>query len=73
MIPLTIFFEPISECMFLGIMAAWATSFLFRWDPIAVFLIHLLIWFIMDWALIHIVQVSKRRKKIKCNYSCNHS
>ena len=55
--PMTIVFEPISECMLLGVLAAWSTSFLFRWDPIAVFLIHVLVWFICDWVLIHIVQV----------------
>jgi len=54
--PMTIVFEPISECMLLGVLAAWSTSFLFRWDPIAVFLIHVLVWFICDWVLIHIVQ-----------------
>ena len=57
MVPLTVIFEPIAECMMLGVMAAWSTSFLFRWEPIAVFLVHLLAWFISDWLMIHIVQV----------------
>jgi ceramide glucosyltransferase len=56
MCPHTIFLEPLSECMLLGCLSAWAVFFLFRWDPISFFLIHVLIWFIMDWALLHIVQ-----------------
>ena len=57
MCPHTIFLEPLSECMLLGCLSAWAVNFLFRWDPISFFLIHVLLWFIMDWTLLHIVQV----------------
>jgi len=56
MCPLTTIFEPFSECMVLGAMTAWSVLFLFRWDPLAFFFVHLLLWFIMDWALLLVVQ-----------------
>ena len=56
MCPHTILLEPLSECMLLGILTAWAVNFLLRWDPISFFLVHVLLWFIMDWMLLHIVQ-----------------
>lgn len=62
MVPPTILAEPFSECMVLGICIAFATRVLFRWDPIVVFLIHLLIWCILDWFLLRSVQVIKKHK-----------
>ena len=59
MCPLLMLMEPVSECFMLGMLAAWATNFLFRWDPLSFFLVHVLVWFLMDWALLHVVQVSK--------------
>ena len=56
MIPITILLEPMTECMLLGLLSAWAVFYLFYWDPISFFLIHVLVWFLMDWILIHIVQ-----------------
>ncbi|CAL8134620.1 unnamed protein product [Orchesella dallaii] len=56
MVPPTILAEPFSECMVLGICVAFATRVLLRWDPIVVFLIHLLTWCIMDWFLLRSVQ-----------------
>ena len=56
MIPMTILLEPLTECMLLGLLSAWSVFYLFRWDPISFFLIHILVWFLMDWILIHIVQ-----------------
>ena len=38
MCPHTILLEPLSECMLLGCVTAWAVNFLFRWDPIFFFL-----------------------------------
>lgn len=57
MVPFTIVFEPISECMMLGALAAWATCWLFACDPIVVYLLHILCWFLLDWILLSIVQV----------------
>jgi ceramide glucosyltransferase len=56
MCPHTILLEPLSECMLLGCLTAWAVDFLFRWDPVTFFLVHVLLWFIMDWLLLLIVQ-----------------
>ena len=56
MVPFTIFLEPLSECILLGLLTAWSVFYLFRWDPVSFFLLHILIWFLMDWMLIHVVQ-----------------
>ncbi|CAG2053890.1 unnamed protein product, partial [Timema podura] len=56
MVPFTIILEPLSECMVLGAFASWAVSFLFNWDPLSFYLVHILMWFICDWILISIVQ-----------------
>nr|CAD7452363.1 unnamed protein product [Timema tahoe] len=56
MVPFTIILEPLSECMVLGAFASWAVSFLFNWDPLSFYLVHILLWFICDWILISIVQ-----------------
>ena len=58
MLPHLIVLEPLSECVILGLMCAWAGYFLFRWDALSFFLIHVLLWFLLDWALIHVVQVT---------------
>lgn len=58
MLPLVIVFEPLSECMVIGACAGWATSLLFRWEPLVFYLIHILVWFLCDWILLSIVQVS---------------
>ncbi len=62
MCPVLLLFEPVSECMLLGALSAWAASFLLRWDPLSFFLVHVLAWFLMDWALLHIVQVYERTR-----------
>ena len=56
MCPHLLFFEPISECMVLGILAAWSAHTLFGFDPLSFFLVHLLCWFLLDWSLLRIVQ-----------------
>ena len=58
MVPTTILLEPISECMLLGALAAWATNWMFTWDPLVIYLVHVLVWFFLDWMLLSIVQVS---------------
>ena len=57
MVPTTIIFEPMSECMMLGALAAWANYWLFQWDPVAIYLMHVLVWFLLDYILLTIVQV----------------
>ncbi|XP_066993687.2 ceramide glucosyltransferase [Anabrus simplex] len=56
MVPQTIVLEPQSECMVLGAIASWSVSFLFKWDPLVFYLVHILVWFLLDWILLCIVQ-----------------
>jgi len=42
--------------MMLGALAAWANYWLFATDPIVVYLLHILGWFLLDWILLSIVQ-----------------
>ncbi|XP_015789939.1 ceramide glucosyltransferase [Tetranychus urticae] len=56
MVPSTIILEPISECVFLGILASWSLNFLFQFDPFVVYLFHALLWFLLDYALLCIIQ-----------------
>jgi len=56
MVPHTALLEPISECMLSGALASLASYILFRTDPVCFYLVHILVWFICDWLLIHIVQ-----------------
>lgn len=58
MLPTLIFLEPMSECLVLGAFAAWSVSLLFHWDSLVFYLIHILLWFLSDWILLSIVQVS---------------
>lgn len=64
MLPTIIFFEPLSECMLIGALAAWAVSVLFKWDSLCFYLIHILLWFMCDWLLLSIVQVSVSPSKL---------
>ncbi|KAJ9582669.1 hypothetical protein L9F63_022990, partial [Diploptera punctata] len=56
MVPHTILLEPLSECMVIGACASWAVSFLFKWDPLVFYLVHILVWFLLDWILLSIIQ-----------------
>lgn len=58
MVPTTILLEPLAECMIVGAFASWSVSFLFGWDSLVFYLIHILMWFLSDWILLSIVQVS---------------
>lgn len=58
MVPYTLFFEPLSECVVLGAFAAWAVNFLFQWDVFVVYLVHILAWLILDWILLSVIQNS---------------
>lgn len=56
MVPTTILLEPLAECMIVGAFASWSVSFLFGWDSLVFYLIHILMWFLSDWILLSIVQ-----------------
>lgn len=57
MVPFTMFFEPVSQCMVLGLMMSWAVNFLFDVSPLSFFLIHVLVWFLLDYFLIRVLEV----------------
>ena len=44
--------------MLLGACTAWAVNYLFHWDPLGFYLVHILCWFLLDWVLLSIIQVS---------------
>lgn len=56
MVPFTMFFEPVSQCMVLGLMMSWAVNFLFDVSPLSFFLIHVLVWFLLDYFLIRVLE-----------------
>lgn len=56
MVPQWTLLEPFSECMLLGLLGAMSISFLWAIDPFAIFLFHVLIWFLCDYKLLCIVQ-----------------
>lgn len=58
MVPHTIVLEPLSECLILGALAAWSTHTLMPMiDPYAFYLVHILVWFLLDWILLNTMQV----------------
>ena len=56
MTPFASICEPFSECMLLGILTTWSVMTVFGWDPLSFFFLHLLIWFLMDWILLLVIQ-----------------
>ena len=50
-------FEPIQECFMLGLATSWTVNYLFGWNSLVFFLIHVLGWFLSDYMLLKIVQV----------------
>ncbi|KAL0861441.1 hypothetical protein ABMA27_008983 [Loxostege sticticalis] len=56
MVPTTALLEPLSECLPLGAGAAWASGVLFGAEPLAFFLVHVLVWFLSDWLQLRTVQ-----------------
>ncbi|KAK3091111.1 hypothetical protein FSP39_017199 [Pinctada imbricata] len=56
MCPSLIFFEPISQCLVVGTLGSWSMSFLFGWTASVIFLVHILVWFLLDYILIKIVE-----------------
>ena len=72
MIPHMILLEPLSECLMLGVLAAWALNFIFLLDPFAVYLFHMLLWFLLDYVLLCIVQVSIDRFNAFLHFISNY-
>ncbi|KAJ6218000.1 hypothetical protein RDWZM_009157 [Blomia tropicalis] len=59
MLPHMILLEPLGQCFFIGIAAAWSISYQFEWiNPFIVFGVHVLCWFICDFILCLIIRHS---------------
>ena len=52
LVPLLILLEPLSECVVLGLLCAWAVTVVFAWSALAFFFVHLLLWFMLDYYII---------------------
>ncbi|XP_054764531.2 ceramide glucosyltransferase-B-like [Lytechinus pictus] len=55
-VPLTIIMEPITECLMLGVAVSWALYYLVSWDPCIAFICHTLVWFILDYFQLKVLQ-----------------
>lgn len=44
--------------MVLGCLASWAVNVLFQWEALPFYLVHILVWFLSDWIMLSVVQVS---------------
>ncbi len=48
--------EPFQECFMLGLCTSWTVNFLFEWNSLVFFLVHVLCWFLSDYILLKICQ-----------------
>ncbi|RZF36784.1 hypothetical protein LSTR_LSTR015610 [Laodelphax striatellus] len=55
MVPFVTFLEPFTQSLLIGFLASWAGTYLFAWNPVAVFMVHIFLWFICDWTMFTIV------------------
>ena len=58
MVPTLIVLEPVGESIVLGVFSSWAANFLLDISPLAFLLSHLLVWFLFDYILFRVVEVS---------------
>lgn len=56
LLPHLIVLEPLSECMLMGVCASWALEYLFGISSMGVFLMHILLWFLLDYSLLRIIE-----------------
>lgn len=59
--------EPMQECFMLGLATSWTVNYLFGWNSLVFFLIHVLGWFICDYIVLSIAQ-NGRLPFSKCEY-----
>ncbi|XP_076453101.1 ceramide glucosyltransferase-like [Babylonia areolata] len=55
MLPTLIILEPLSECIVMGIAASWAVQYLFDFSAMGYFLLHVLLWFLLDYLMFRTV------------------
>lgn len=51
--------EPLQECFAIGLGASFAVNYLFNWNSLVFFMIHVLCWFLSDYTLLTTAQNSK--------------
>ena len=67
--------EPLQECFLLGLATSWTVHFLFAWNSLVFFLVHVLGWFVCDYVILSIAQVRPFHSlllaflKTTCNYT----
>ena len=65
LVPCIIIAEPMIECGVLGLLSGWAVTVMFGWSALAFFFVHLLLWFILDYFLLIVVQVSAQQANLQ--------
>ena len=50
--------EPMQECFVLGLCTSWTVNYLFGCNSLVFFLFHVLGWFLCDYAILSLTQVS---------------
>jgi hypothetical protein len=49
--------EPLQECFAIGLGASFAVNYLFNWNSLVFFMIHVLCWFLSDYTLLTTAQL----------------
>ncbi|XP_060583307.1 ceramide glucosyltransferase-B-like [Ruditapes philippinarum] len=55
-VPTLLVLEPLSECILQGLLISWCVEYLFGLSSMAFFLMHVLVWFLVDYTLLNICQ-----------------
>jgi ceramide glucosyltransferase len=53
--------EPFQECFTSAILAGVVTNYLFEWNALVVAACHILLWFLFDYCMLRITQVSEEK------------
>ncbi|XP_038049544.1 ceramide glucosyltransferase-B-like [Patiria miniata] len=56
-VPSILILEPFSESILCGLCCTLAVYYLFHWDPIVFFMVHMLQWFLLDYVQLRTMQV----------------
>ena len=52
----TAILEPPYQCFLQGLIMARVVQYLFSWSPLTFFMVHVLVWFLLDWILLTVIQ-----------------
>ena len=61
------YIEPLQECFTSAALAGVVTDYLFQWNALVVAACHILLWFLFDYFMLRITQVSYSKTKTKTN------